>query len=54
MKLKSLKNEIILNSEELYFISGGTATTESKKNDINHNDSDRSDGGGCIPPFRKK
>jgi hypothetical protein len=49
MKLKSLNKSIILNKEELNFISGGNSITVSKKNDIK-TDSNRTDGGGCIPP----
>lgn len=48
MKLTTLNITERLNTEELVFISGGTAVT-SKKNDTRH-DSDRSDGSGCTPP----
>jgi hypothetical protein len=52
MKLKSLEKNIILNKEELNFITGGSSATVSKKNDIK-TDSDRTDGGGCIPPYNQ-
>ncbi|CAL2081090.1 hypothetical protein [Tenacibaculum sp. 190524A02b] len=52
MKLKSLKHIDTLNKEELVFVNGGTSLVHSKKNDTRQ-DSDRSDGQGCIPPFNQ-
>jgi|TARA_B110000908_G_scaffold139638_1_gene166395 hypothetical protein len=52
MKLQTLKSFEVLNNETISLITGGTSATVSKKNDIK-TDSDRTDGGGCIPPHNQ-